>query len=336
MISPSSALALIAPGDAMDITQVHAELSWIESRALDAGNSQGDTMAGPLTVPGLVLGGVNLSTNGIFFFGSDSGTVNNLAVTTNFPSAMAIGQVIAVKVANTNTGSATLNVNSLGAYTIFQGGVQLTGGELPVNSWVLLEFGGSSWNVIGMAPGGSPNVAGIFKGTFVGTLTGTFNGNGTFSGAWSSLPSGTRMLFQQSSVPPGWTQDTSVQNDSLLRMVNGAGGGVHGGYGVSSVLWGGASSDGTAISVSQMPSHSHGVNDPSHSHWQMTQTGGGTPTGGNIPCGTGSGALSQASTTTENAGTGISIQNNGGGATHSHTLSSLNVNSIDVIVGVKI
>ena len=314
MISPSSALALIAPGDSMDITQVHAELAWIESRALDAGNSQGDTMAGPLTVPGLVLGGVSVSTNGMFYFGSDTGSVNNLAVTTSFPSTMAKGQVIAVKVGNSNTGSATLNVNSLGAYTILQAGIQLSGGELPAGGWVLLEFDGSYWNVLGMAPGGTPNV----------------------DIKMHAFPSGTRMLFQQATVPPGWTQDTSVQNDSLLRMVNGSGGGVHGGNGVSSVLWGGASSDGTSLSVSQMPTHSHGVNDPGHNHsiyygaWQV-----GSSFQTNFYIGQNSGASGDTNAGVLNSNTGISIQNNGGGAAHSHTLSALNVNTLDVIVGVK-
>lgn len=320
MISPSSALALIAPGDSMDITQVHAELAWIESRALDAGNSQGDTMAGPLTVPGLVLGGVSVSTNGMFYFGSDTGSVNNLAVTTSFPSTMAKGQVIAVKVGNTNTGSATLNVNSLGAYTILQAGIQLRGGELPAGGWVLLEFDGSYWNVLGMAPGGTPNV----------------------DIKMYAFPSGTRMLFQQATVPPGWTQDTSVQNDSLLRMVNGSGGGVHGGNGVSSVLWGGASSDGTAISVSQMPSHNHGVNDPGHTH---TTSIGYNCEGGGGGWGSQAGVMESPNANNPtpmqnvnwvwNSGTGISIQNNGGSQAHSHTLSALNVNTLDVIVGVK-
>lgn len=314
MISPSSALALIAPGDSMDITQVHAELAWIESRALDAGNSQGDAMAGPLTVPGLVLGGVSVSTNGMFYFGSDTGSVNNLAVTTSFPSAMAKGQVIAVKVGNTNTGSATLNVNSLGAYTILQAGIQLRGGELPAGGWVLLEFDGSYWNVLGMAPGGTPNV----------------------DIKMYAFPSGTRMLFQQASVPPGWTQDTSVQNDSLLRMVNGSGGGVHGGNGVSSVLWGGASSDGTAISVSQMPSHNHGVNDPGHNHTRVFCSGGGQAPSPGSPSFTNYNTFNGPQTWgSSNSATGISIQSNGGGAAHSHTLSALNVNTLDVIVGVK-
>lgn len=313
MISPSSALALVAPGDSMDITQVHAELSWIESRALDAGNAQGDTMAGPLTVPSLVLGGVSVSPNGMFYFGTDTGTVNVLTVTTSFPSALATGQVIAVKVANTNTGSTTLNINSLGAKTILQGGVQLSGGELPANGWVLLEFDGTYWNVLGMAPGGSPNV----------------------DVKMYAFPSGTRMLFQQSSVPPGWTQDTGLQNDSLLRMSNG-GVSVHGGNGVSSVLWGATGTDGHYLSATEMPSHNHGVNDPQHSHqiyygsWQV-----GSSFQTNFYIGQNSGGSGYTNAGVQSSPTGISIQNAGGGGAHSHTLSSLNVNSIDVIVGVK-
>lgn len=226
-INPSAALGLIVPGDSMDITQVHSELSWIESRALDAGNSQGDTMTGPLTVPGLVLGGVNVSPNGMFYFGTDTGAVNSLTVTTSFPSAMAKGLAIAVKVGTLNTGASSLNVNSLGAYAILQGGIPLSGGELPAAGWVLLEFDGAYWNVVGMAPGGTPN------GTFeVDILNATTVNATTWNGAWASMPSGTQVPFFQATAPPGWTQNTSV-NDQVLRVVNGAGGGVGGSWSVN-------------------------------------------------------------------------------------------------------
>jgi hypothetical protein len=296
----------------MDITQVHAELAWIESRALDAGNSQGDTMAGPLTVPGLVLGGVSVSTNGMFYFGPDTGSTNSLTVTTSFPSALAKGQVIAVKVANTNTGSATLNINSLGANTILQGGVPLSGGELPAKGWVLLEFDGTYWNVIGMAPGGSPNV----------------------DVRMYAFPSGTRLLFQQSSVPPGWTQDTGIQNDSLLRVVSGAGGGVYAGSGVSTILRGGASTDDHTLSITEMPSHNHGVNDPGHNHYFPNTSISGS-NGNSVNCNVGGGGSVMANVNTTFNNTGISIQNTGGGAGHLHSLSELNINSLDIIVGVK-
>jgi hypothetical protein len=293
----------------MDITQVHGEIAWIESRALDAGNASGDTMQGPLTVPGLILGGVGVSTNGMFYFGTDTGLVNALSVTTSFPSAMAKGQVIAVKIGTTNNNAGTLNVNGLGAYAILQGGLALSGGELPANGWVLLEFDGNYWNVIGMAPGGSPNV----------------------DVKMYAFPSGARLIFNQATVPPGWTQDTTVQNDSLLVMTNGAGGGVYAASAVSSVLRGNAGTDGTAISEAQMPSHNHGVNDPGHMHEiNYASSGGATQ----FSTGGWSNNASYQTPTLYNS-TGISIQTAGGNQAHSHTLSALNVNAIYNIVGIK-
>jgi len=41
------------------------------------------------------------------------------------------------------------------------------------------------------------------------------------------FPSGTKWFFAQAAAPPGWTQVTS-QNDKLLRVVSGAGGGTGG------------------------------------------------------------------------------------------------------------
>lgn len=48
------------------------------------------------------------------------------------------------------------------------------------------------------------------------------------------IPSGTIMLFFQASAPTGWTQVTS-QNDKLLRIVSGAGGGTGGSWVLSGV-----------------------------------------------------------------------------------------------------
>lgn len=316
MISASPNLALIAVGQPQTPTPIANELAYIEANALNAGSTNGDEMAGPLSVPSLKVGGVQFSVAQLMYYGTDVGTVNALAVNNStFPAPFA-GMILAVKVLNTNTGSATLSVNGGSPYTIYQNDEALTGKELIVDNWTLLGFDGSFWNVVGMAPGGNPHV----------------------DQQMYAFPSGTRMLFQQATVPPGWTQDTTVQNDSLLRMVNGAGGGVYAGSGVSTVLRGGSSADGTALSIYQMPPHAHGVNDPGHVHTM----------GGNYEATSGPDPLTAWRTNADNGSrntyptnygtpqpTGISIQNNGGGAAHSHTLSALNVNSIDIILGVK-
>jgi len=67
------------------------------------------------------------------------------------------------------------------------------------------------------------------------------------------FPSGTKMVFCQASAPPGWTQDTSI-NDKVLRVVNGEGGGMN-----------------------SAGSHSHTVNShrhstPNHTHY-LANTG---------------------------------------------------------------
>lgn len=312
MIPASPNLAQIAVGQPQTPVPIANELAYIEANALNAGSATGDSMNGPLTVPSLKVGGVVFSVTNLMYYGTDVGTVNALKVNNStFPVPFA-GMILAVKVLNTNTGSATLSINGGSPYTIYQNDEALTGKELIVNNWVLFGFDGSFWNVIGMAPGGNPNV----------------------NQQMYAFPPGTQMLFVQSTVPPGWTQVTSLLNDALLRVVSGTGGGSHSANGVSSVLWGNATSDGTSIDVSMLPPHSHGVNDPGHNHsyncsaWNE-HDGGSTDyyystAGSNTP-----------QQSVNGSATGISIQNTGGGAAHSHTLSSLNVNTLDVIVGVK-
>jgi len=104
-----------------------------------------------------------------------------------------------------------------------------------------------------------------------------------------------------------------------------AGGHAHGGQ-----------TQGTALSVAQLPAHAHGVNDPAHTHViddpghahdvrigyaNGSLFGSGTQIGiFNTP-----GSSSVAAITgvaNRYSGTGISIQNAGSGQAHSHTISS--------------
>ena len=93
------------------------------------------------------------------------------------------------------------------------------------------------------------------------------------------LPSGTRLLFHNSSAPTGWTKDTSI-NDSALRVVSGTPGsggstgfssalgspsvsgsvslsGEPGTGNLSTSISGNVNIGSTTLSTSQMPSHNH-------------------------------------------------------------------------------
>ena len=93
------------------------------------------------------------------------------------------------------------------------------------------------------------------------------------------LPSGTRLVFHNSSAPTGWTKDTSI-NDSALRVVSGTPGsggstgfasalgspsvsgsvslsGEPGSGNLSTSISGNVNIGSTTLSISQIPSHSH-------------------------------------------------------------------------------
>jgi len=106
--------------------------------------------------------------------------------------------------------------------------------------------------------------------TSAGTSGNVLTSNGT---AWTSVAaaafdSGTVMLFAQTSAPTGWTKDTSLYNNSALRVVTGSastGGSVDfttafasqtpsGSVAITSVS---GSAGATTLSTPQIPSHSH-------------------------------------------------------------------------------
>ena len=97
----------------------------------------------------------------------------------------------------------------------------------------------------------------------------------------SSFPSGTKMFFQQSSAPTGWTKDTSNNNNSALRIVTGnvSSGGSNNfttAFNSSRGTSGGSVSNHT-LTEAQIPSHRHRVdtyNEWSTSYGHYTSAGG--------------------------------------------------------------
>ena len=68
--------------------------------------------------------------------------------------------------------------------------------------------------------------------------------------------SGTRMLFQQSNAPSGWTKDTTGVNNKALRVVSGSVG-AGGSVGFTSAFANRNVSD-TSLNTDQIPGHTHG------------------------------------------------------------------------------
>jgi len=165
----------------------------------------------------------------------------------------------------------------------------------------------------------------------------TVNGTGV-------IPSGSKMLFQQTSAPTGWTKDTT-HNNKALRIVTGSvstGGTnsftnalnstktVNGTTGTSSVTISGSTASHT-LTVSQIPSHSHTAT--------VYEEGGGP---GQPNFDARSGGFTSTHTTSD-------INNTGGSQGHSHNISltsgshshsfsdtfNLDVQYVDFIIATK-
>lgn len=123
------------------------------------------------------------------------------------------------------------------------------------------------------------------------------------------IPAGTRMLFQQSAAPVGWTKDV-IHNDKALRVVNGAAG--SGGTRSFSTAFSIGATGSTVLTVEQIPAHDHGTpvyaRDGSSAH-------------------VGDGGTSQTYSTVK---TGLT----GGGAGHTHSLD-LAIAYVDIIIATK-
>lgn len=153
----------------------------------------------------------------------------------------------------------------------------------------------------------------------------TSTGNAT-PPSWQTLPqeleSGTRLLFQQTAAPTGWTKDTT-HNDKALRVVNGAassGGSVAFTSAFTSQAISGSVGS-TTLVESQIPSHTH-----THRGYVTVKGGSAWPNSG----GGGGATISNS---------GLTTTATGGSGSHNHSFSAnainLAVQYVDVIIATK-
>ena len=204
------------------------------------------------------------------------------------------------------------------------------------DSEILKSYRNQSYQVVDFASGSTGSAGQVL----------TSQGN---SAAWtwetpSSFPSGTRMLFQQTAAPTGWTKVTSGVDNRALRIVTGpvSSGGSNSFTGAlnSSITTGSGSVSSHTLTANQIPSHFHYA-FRSGNHGQLRN--GTNMSANNYPgSGTGAGNLYESyninsSSSESNVGRTSSTPSSTTGHSHGFTNPSfnLNVSYTDVIIAQK-
>jgi hypothetical protein len=180
------------------------------------------------------------------------------------------------------------------------------------------------------------------------TANQTINGSLTISGSIVGLiPTGTKMLFQQTSAPTGWTKDTTHDNKAL-RVVSGtAGAGGSSSFttafanrtGTTDATTAGGTVGATTLTANQIPAHQHYVVSTASTTATLdasdTIAGQGNYSGDNA-------YILSGDTTAATEGLTSSI---GGGQSHTHTFTGtshthgfsldISVAYVDLIIATK-
>ena len=126
-----------------------------------------------------------------------------------------------------------------------------------------------------------------------------------------AFPSGTKMLFQQTAAPTGWTKDVAI-NDSAIRIVSGTAG--SGGADVFSTVFGASKATAShTLTEAEIPAHTHTYKDPVNNTYN--------------------GNSGNAIVTAKAIGT-TTTGSTGGGTGHTHNLT-MDLKYTDVIVASK-
>ncbi len=131
-------------------------------------------------------------------------------------------------------------------------------------------------------------------------------------------PSGTKILFQQTTAPVGWTKSTT-HDDKALRVVSGTVG--SGGSSPFSTVFAKTATNSYTLLTADIPSHSHAAGAAGVTFWESTLGGGSTDL---LPVGAQPGQFSQAASTATT----------GGGGSHAHAMD-IRVQYADCIIATK-
>ena len=210
--------------------------------------------------------------------------------------------------------SGTTTITALGTVSagivkrvVFEGALTLTHGA------ALLLPGAAN---ITTAAGDAAEFVSLGGGNWRCTQYQKYSGSAVVAPA-AEFPSGTRMSFQQTSAPTGWTKDTTAAiNDAILRLVTGT---ASSGGSTAFSTWSSQaiSVNATTLSTAEIPAHNH------------VTSSGSTIAGGAVgwyPTINGGGTISRTS------------DNTGGGGSHTHGVTGGSAPSIkyyDFIIASK-
>lgn len=242
--------------------------------------------------------------SGVGLSGSASAEGATFTVTSNATNANTASTIVA-RDASGNFSAGTITANLTGNASGSSG--SCTGNAATASQWQTTRTITLSGDVTSSAT----NIDGSGNVSIATTL------------AASGTPSGTKMLFQQTAAPTGWTKDTT-HNDKAIRIVNGTAG-TGGSTAFTSALGTptvtgtiSGSTGGHTLTIAEMPSHNHTMN--------FMFGGGNNPQTGADPF-------------YHTRNTNFT----GGSGSHSHSLSAtfssgaaaINVQYVDVIIATK-
>ena len=192
---------------------------------------------------------------------------------------------------------------------VINGDAATTGNFIAGNNLTALGATTLATTLTGALVGNAGAVSAVAPGTAGNILSST----GTAWASTANAPAfvaGTRIGFQQTAAPTGWTKDTTAAiNDSILRFVTGT---ASSGGSVAFSTWAAqTATGGTTLTIAQIPAHTHG--------YPETTTSGAAGASSGRP-------VSNFVT--------IQTQSTGGSGSHDHSLTQ-NIKYYDFIIASK-
>ena len=147
-------------------------------------------------------------------------------------------------------------LTGFGAGGVINGNAATTGNFIAGNNLTALGATTLATTLTGALVGTAGVVSAVAPGTVGNVLTST----GTAWASTANAPAfvaGTRIGFQQTAAPTGWTKDTTAAiDDSILRFVTGT---ASSGGSVAFSTWNGqTATGGHTLTIPEIPSHTHG------------------------------------------------------------------------------